>query len=713
MRSVESGLLRHANQILDEAVSDLLPDSDPTHARLSILEVAAGKYAGWRVEDYWRMSSFDFELPFSFIPVEWADRVLSAITATEIPVPLALSALSREVLLPSQQRTTGAYYTDWRLAQLLAGQGVAAVRQPGIWVDPACGTGILLVAAALAVTPGPARDYVIQVQLTGADLSARALRGALLSVASLTDDLDIVGAFASRLLLQDSLQSHSEWLRLAPNGVALTIANPPWERLRVSRHESAQNDGEDRHYGQAFASEVDLTSARQEILKYVSAVAMGTRLQGSGDYDLYKLFLELSMGLAAEGGVLAMLVPAGLIRAQGTESLRKELDEVATTLSISVIENRARHFAIDSRFKFVAVVARIGQGGKEPIQLRVADRTGALPSDAVTIDRGKLLEVRPDRSLPEVRSIEEWDLFSRLTRNSKTVGDVSGQWHPTYRREVDMTSDQKKFKRRAGPDTVPLLEGRHVHQFRWRAKTYISGQGRAAIWNAEPIPTARVRTQWHIPLAALRSDTAERIERSRVGFCDITGQTNERSLLVARVPANFVCGNKVPTLTFDDGGEDREDLFIALANSFVVDWMLRRVVTTSVNFFLLNSLPLPLVDEQGQLGRELLRLARCISNSEGKAEISVREVSQWRTQLDALAAAAWGLSLADFEIVMADFPLLDRGQPALAGERSSTVTKDSVLAALANHIGIPHPSINRAAAAVRQGATPYVGAEYV
>jgi hypothetical protein len=713
LRSVESGLLRHANQLLDEAVLALLPDSDPTHARLSVLEVVAGEYAGWPVEDYWRMSSFDVEFPLTSIPADWAHRVLSAIMATEIPVPLALSALSREVLLPSQQRTTGAYYTDWRLAQLLAGQGVAAVSQPGIWVDPACGTGILLVAAALCVAAGPDRDSVIQTQLTGADLSARALRGALLSVASLTKDLAVVSSFASRLLLQDSLQSRSEWLRLAPNGVAMTIANPPWERLRVSRHEFAQSDGEERHYGQAFASEVDLTSARREILQYVAAVAMGTRLQGSGDYDLYKLFLELSMGLAAEGGVLAMLVPAGLIRAQGTESLREELNEVASTLSISVIENRARHFAIDSRFKFVAVVARIGQGEKEPIQLSVADRLGVLPKNAVTIDRGKLLEVRPDRSLPEVRSTEEWDLFSRLTRSAKTVGDASGPWHPTYRREVDMTSDQDKFKRRSGVGTLPLLEGRHVHQFRWRAKTYISGQGRAAIWNAEPLATARVRTQWHIPRSAVRSDIAERLERSRIGFCDITGQTNERSLLVARVPANFVCGNKVPTLTFDDGGKDREDLFVALANSFAVDWMLRRVVTTSVNFFLLNSLPLPLVDEQGQLGRELIHLARRISDSEGDTQSSVRQVGQWRTRLDALAAAAWGLGLADLETVMSDFPLLDRGQPSLPGERGSTITRDSVIAALANHIGVPHPSINRAAAAVRQGAIPYIGAEYV
>ena len=694
-------------------MSSTLPDEDPTHARLSILEIVSGLYAGWSVEIFWQGPCGRSGAPFESVPVAWAQRVLEAIEATQIPVPLALAALSREVLPPSQQRTTGAYYTDWRLAQLLAGQAVAASNKPGLWVDPACGTGILLVAVALTIPAGPERDGVIRDRLTGADLSARALRGALLSVAALTADVTAISAFSTRLLLQDSLRSRTEWLRIAPAGVAMTIANPPWERLRVSRHEAAQSEGVNRHYGQAFTSHVDVSEARRDVLQYVESVAAGTRLQGSGDHDLYKLFLELSIGLAAEGGVLAMLVPAGLIRAQGTAALRQELDEVATTLSISVLENRARHFAIDTRFKFVAVVARIGPGRKDPITLRVADRTGVLPKNAVSIGRGSLLAVRPDRSLPEVRSSEEWELFSRLSRESKTVGDSSGPWHPAYRREVDMTSDQKNFKRRPGPNTVPLLEGRHVHQFRWRAKTYVSGQGRAAIWNAEPLATARLRTQWHIPRSALRNEVIERISYSRVGFCDITGQTNERSLLMARVPEGFACGNKVPTLAFDRGGADREDLFIALANSFVVDWMMRRVVTTSVNFFLLNTLPLPVVHERSVTGQEMIRLSRCIAAAESQLKSSIAEVAKWRSELDALTALVWGLEPSDLEIVMADFPLLDRGQPALPGEPISTITKDSVIASLAIKKGLAHPSLSRAEDAARRGAVPYVGAEYV
>lgn len=714
MRSVEATLLRAADALLDEAAGNLVPGLDATDARLAVLEVIAGHSAGWDVAEFWRLTREGRAPRFTADPHAWAEKVLSAIRETGIPVPLALAALGREVLPPRRQRTTGAYYTDWRLAQLLAGQAVPAAGRPGLWVDPACGTGALLVAAAMAVPEGPERGAVIRDRLTGADLSPRALRGALLSVAALTHELGAVVAFASRLLLQDSLRSPAAWARIAPGGVALVIANPPWEKLTVSRHEVARGKGSDRHYGQSFAEDVDLTGPRRELLRYVERVAAGTRLQGRGGHDLYKLFLELGIGLAAEDGVLALLVPAGLIRAQGTERLRKELDDVATALSISVIENRARHFAIDTRFKFLAVVARVGTGPRAPVVLRVADRNGDLPGNAVAIDRAALLEVRPDRSLPEVRTDAEWQLFSRLTHDAVTVGDVTGPWRPDYRREIDMTLDARSFVRVARTDTVPLLEGRHVTSFRSRAKSYVSGEGRAAIWRPEPLRSApgNAVTQWFVPRAALRADTAARVDRSRVGFCDITGQTNERTMLAARIPAGVVCGNKVPTLVFPDGGADREDLFLALANSFVVDWMLRRVVTTTVNLFLLETLPLPRVDEASAVGRELVDLTRAITAAEGDPAAAVWRVGLQRARLDALVASAWGLSLADMELVMSDFPLLDRGQPALAGERASTVTRDAVLAALASELGTDHPSVRRTEQARATGAVPYIGAEY-
>lgn len=711
MKSLEQRLLGPADQLLDQAAADVCPDVDPTDARLTVLEAAAAIVGGWSLEEFWEATNRDRSATSD--PAPWADKLLAGIADTPIPTALALSALSREVLTASQQRKTGAYYTDWRLAEFLASTSVPAVTAEGPWVDTACGSGVLLAAAAMQMPAGERRDAVIRDKLAGADLSRQALRGALLSVASLTCDLTAIHGFASRLLLQDSLRSSTSWDELAPSGAALVIGNPPWEKLKISRHELAKSQGAARAYGQSFDNDVDLAHHRSTLLTYIEQVAAGTRLQGRGEHDLYKLFLELGMGIAADDGVLALLLPAGLIRAQGTESLRRELNVLARELSISIIENRARNFAIDTRFKFLSVVARIGTGPQKSIALKVADRTGVLPDTPVTLSRAQLERVRRDLSIPEVRTAEEWDLYSRLAKNATTVGHPEGLWHPEYRREVDMTLDQKSFRRAPGEGTLPLLEGRHVAQYRWRAKTYQSGEGRAAIWRPEPLSDTFLRTQWHVPVSAMHPATVDRTTRSRIGFCDITGQTNERSMLAARVPAGVVCGNKVPTLAFREGDADRENLFLALANSIVVDWMLRRIVTTTVNFFLLDTLPLPRIDEGTDAGRALVSLARRLTAAEGSTSSNPWEVGQWRARSDALVAAMWGLSCNDLETVLRDFPLLDRGQQALPGEGRSTVTADCVLAELANILDVAHWSAERRENARERGAIPYVPAEFV
>lgn len=711
MKSLEQRLLAPTDHILEKAATAIFPQVERANARLAVLEAVSSAVGGWDLADYQRLSLQDHP-PAPIDAALWTEKLLASIDDTGIPIALALSALSREVISHSQQRKTGAYYTDWRLAEMLAASSVPDVTAEGPWIDPACGTGTLLAAAVMQIPAGPLRDHVIRNRLCGADLSPNALRGALLSVASLTGDLSAIQGFVGRLLLQDSLRSSDTWARIAPSGAALVIGNPPWEKLRISRHEAAKAAGATRSYGESFDGELDLTQHRSALLNYIEKVATGTRLQGRGEHDLYKLFLELGLGIAAHDGVLALLLPAGLIRSKGTESLRRELTSLARELSISVIENRASHFAIDTRFKFLSIVAKIGDGRKRPIYLKVADRTGKLPDTAVEMSHAQLTEVRPDLSIPEVRTPEEWELYLRLASTADRVGDPAGPWAPTYLREVDMTSDRWSFHRYPSDEMLPLIEGRHVSQFRWRAKRYFGGEGRSAIWKPEPLSRTTLQTQWHVPRDALKESSRQSAGKSRIGFRDITGQTNERSLLAARVPEGVVCGNKVPTLSFGPSNDDKEDLFLALANSLVVDWMLRRIVTTTVNFFLLDTLPLPRIDEASETGRELISLARHVTQAEGDSSLEAWEVGQWRARADAHVAAAWGMNLADMETVLRDFPLLDRGQPAILGENYSTITADSVLAQMAKLLGVKHPSTDRVRLARAAGATPYVPAEY-
>ncbi len=102
----------------------------------------------------------------------------------------------------------------------------------------------------------------------------------------------------------------------------------------------------------------------------------------------------------------------------------------------------------------------------------------------------------------------------------------------------------------------------------------------------------------------------KRVRNPRAGYCDIAGQTNERAMMSAAIPAGVVCGNKVPTIIFPGKeGEKRLYFFVGVTNSFVFDWILRRVLSTTVNYFLLFSLPMPKAELENRLLHNLNSLS--------------------------------------------------------------------------------------------------------
>jgi hypothetical protein len=80
-----------------------------------------------------------------------------------------------------------------------------------------------------------------------------------------------------------------------------------------------------------------------------------------------------------------------------------------------------------------------------------------------------------------------------------------------------------------------------------------------------------------------------------------------------------------------------------------------------------------------------------------------------RAQIDAAVAHEMDLTLTDLQQIMADFPLLDRGEPALQGESKSTVTRDLFFATflLAHHDSEARLWSDRVRAATEAGAQAY------
>ena len=92
-----------------------------------------------------------------------------------------------------------------------------------------------------------------------------------------------------------------------------------------------------------------------------------------------------------------------------------------------------------------------------------------------------------------------------------------------------MTHGKPHFRKSPGSHCVPLIEGRMVQPHRLGCKSYVSGEGRSAVWRNLAPGKSSISPQFWMPLSALSQQALARSEMPRAGFSHITGQTNERS----------------------------------------------------------------------------------------------------------------------------------------------------------------------------------------
>lgn len=709
--TVESKRLEQACGLVDSFVNR---HKDPSLARLSLLEAAACRCSGMPVDVYRATTGYDDGID---VDEGYVDGLVAAIDTCGIPAAMVLASLSRIEESEVETKRNGAVYTDFRLAKYLAAT-IASRYAGGPIIDPSCGTSIILAACAgeLGNKYGGVEAFVTQ-SLYGIDLSPLAIRGSLLALATYVQNETGLRLLVTHFACKDSLElggSIPEFFGLEAFGAV--VGNPPWERVRPSRNEFAREHGVVVDYG----TELSELPAGYEQHRDASR-ALSTKLSKAyrlkGGMDLYRAFLNLSMGICAQDGCVALYLPAGLIRSKSLAPVRSYIVGEFREVDISVFMNHARFFAIDSRFKFVLAVLEEKRGGTngDGVHFRycTADDEGVIVSSELMLDKSLFNDVSGELGAPEVRTDAEAETLKRIWQHAERMANhrLFGGVQPM--RELDMTLDKHLFKKHGrvdeAPTAMPLIEGRMVSQYRCGCKEYLSGAGRSAKWGAVPVGSSRISPQFYVEEADLDSTLTSRMKRRRIGFCDIAGQTNERAMQAAFIPAGCACGNKVPTLLFDD--DNAAMLWLGIVNSFVFDWVVRRYITTTINFFILENLPFPSIDPDGGLAQSIIGCVRRITEMEDGIDGWNRD-ELWayaleRANLDALVFEAYGLDAGEMDTILADFPLVDQVNARLTDGLKPTIQL------VRAHATGDKGAMNEAKNACAQGAMPYVPNEHM
>ena len=319
---------------------------------------------------------------------------------------------------------------------------------------------------------------------------------------------------------------------------------------------------------------------------------------GKGDFNIYRMFVELGLRRIRNHGVAAQVVPGGLYGGANASAIRKHLlDECELSHVYGLINTKRgwfKHVDID---RFAAFAAR--RGGRTTrfkVKFGLTKPTDLL-NESVELAADAIRTLAPDTyAIPDVRDLSQQGTSSKMSSAFPLFG--TNEFGPPirhYSREIDMGTDRDLFT--IEPTGLPVFEGRMIDSFDYRAKTYASGHGNSAVWieRAFGDPAKAIVPQWRVLRENIPDKLGDRCYRYRIAFCDVANPRNQRSFTSALIPPGTICGDKVPTLDFGPTSNDWMFLpWLAVANSFAMDWLTRtRLTSPKMAFSLLDGLPFP------------------------------------------------------------------------------------------------------------------------
>lgn len=470
-------------------------------------------------------------------------------------------------------------------------------------------------------------------------------------------------------------------------GFDVVLANPPWDKLKVERHDFFQvylpglkfvtsAEERERRITDLVKREPD-AAARYErtisgidrLKRYFQPTAGNYRLQGGGDADLFKVFAERFMALVRTGGSLGCVLPRQLVSGGGAATLRGEFFRKWSVLSADILWNRRvwAFPAVFHRTRMTLLAAR-----KQPSDGSVIPSAGPL-GDEESFGRAKQLRLpyklaelekwSPSLELPTLPSPRAARVFEKMLAHPRFDSDERS-WRAVPYCELHSTADRDLYNERG--EGWPVWKGGTFDRYRPDIA--------APVYWAEPGPVLerlqRKRLRSRAVFGGL-SDEALADPRTlppndcRIVFRDVVRATDRRTMTACLAPQGIFAIHLAPQLVWSRGGPRDVAQLLAVLNSLPYDWLLRRRVETHVTFGILNALPICKAASAAPRLAELAGRLSCVDDRyadlaerlglDGVGPVEGDERAAVEAEIDALVARAYGLSEEDLLVIFEDF----------------------------------------------------------
>ena len=417
-------------------------------------------------------------------------------------------------------------------------------------------------------TPGPPSASELRAAIDGVLRKDRTLdRGRIES--RLAVSREVAGRLAFfhwPLEFADVFYEPDGTLRARP-GFDAVIGNPPWEMLRVDPGTAEEHS----------------RACRNQLVRFLRESSFYPNCD-RGHVNLYQPFLERALSLARPRGRVGLILPWGLATDDGAASLRRLLFDRMSVDALAGFENGAGLFPIHRGLRFLALVADrtppAGASSRETrmrFGIRSAAEIEALPDVDAPGDESAF-PVRLTREtiarvggaalrVPDLRSGGDLEWLLRIASAHPRLGSPEG-WAVSFGRELNATDHRDHF---GGAPGLPVLEGKCI----------------------APFQAAEAGATRFISRAAAERLLPDRgFDRPRLAYRDVSGATNQRTLIAAVLPAGVVTTHTLFCLR-TPLPLVQQHFLCALFNSDVLNRVVRLLMGSHVTTSLVEGLPVP------------------------------------------------------------------------------------------------------------------------
>lgn len=403
-------------------------------------------------------------------------------------------------------------------------------------------------------------------------------------------------------------------------GFDIIIGNPPWDKTKFSDDDFFPQYKSD--YRSLIASkkkEIQDNLLAKDYIKqnyekqkayindlneyYKKAYPLN---KGSGDGNLFRLFVEKNLSLLKQDGNLAYVLPSALMFEDGSLTLRKEILENKTLEYFYSFENRQAIFAdVDSRYKFALMLIKNTQANhthKIKTMFYKTDMNSLKNKDEIlTLSLKDIKKLSPTHlALMELKDKQALEILRKCYNAFQNLSFD----YIDFVNELHMTNDKDLFIEEFREGLLPLYEGKMIHQFdaNFSQATYFLEKAKFdERLKSKELYRAKKATQKELNPKLIKYDR----EFFRLGYRAVARDTDERTLIASLLPKNCGFGHsmfanapklyilKDDEICMDIVPYERILFVLALFNSLVVDFIIRNMVQINVSKTYLERIPLP------------------------------------------------------------------------------------------------------------------------